>query len=789
METYSPATTDQHILVPSFKSGGLLSIGTLLFILLSVWFTLYQQRPPATVSAGAPLEMFSSGRAMKHLKAICATPHPMGTHESAEVREYVITALRMAGLNVEVQQTTAVNTTRNGVARLGTVHNVVAKLKGTEENGKAILLVSHYDSVPSSFGASDDGAGVAAMLETLRALTATVTPRRSDVIFLFTDGEENGLLGAQAFVNEHRWAKDVGLVLNFEARGNGGPSIMFETSDENAWLIREFAKAAPHPVANSLAYEIYKLLPNDTDLTVFKQAGFAGLNFAFIEGVSHYHTVLDRFEQIDERSLQHHGSHALALTRHFANLDLNDRKETNAIYFDIFGATLVHYPGAWAIPLSLLSIILFVVLAVVGLRKNTLTLKGMGFGFIAVSGAMFVAAGVTSLIWMLVSRSQSVTGFRPGSEIYQENTYLLGFMCLAIAIVTALDLWFLKKTRMENLLAGGMLWWVILTVVSSVYLPGASYLFLWPLLFSMLGLCLMLVVSRDRRSERKLLPVAYLCAMPAIILGVPAIYQMFQGLGLNMIGPIMLAVALLCALLIPHIRLITREKKWILPGIAALVGVGFIAAGLLNSGASRSQPKLDNLLYALDADTGKAVWASLDKEPDEWTTQFLSSNTKSGTLPAILNANTTAQWLQGDAQAQPLVAPDIKLLEETSIEGMRILRMHITSPRQAPVLTFYADSKMEIVSVEVNGKLMNMQASVSGARKDSWTMRYYAVPVEGIDMTMHVKALEPVKFRVVDQSYQLPQFMGARAPSRSDNIISAPLPFADSTFVSRSFTF
>jgi len=413
----------------------------------------------------------------------------------------------------------------------------------------------------------------------------------------------------------------------------------------------------------------------------------------------------------------------------------------------------------------------------------------MGFGFIAVSGAMFVAAGVTSLIWMLVSRSQSVTGFRPGSETYQENTYLLGFMCLTIAIVTALDLWFLKKTRMENLLAGGMLWWVILTVVSSVYLPGASYLFLWPLLFSMLGLCLMLVVSRDRRSERKLLPVAYLCAMPGIILGVPAIYQMFQGLGLNMIGPIMLAVALLCALLIPHIRLITREKKWILPGIAALVGVGFIAAGLLNSGTSTSQPKLDNLLYALDADTGKAVWASLDKEPDEWTTQFLSSNTKSGTLPAILNANTTAHWLQGDAQAQPLAAPDIKLLEETSIEGMRTLRMHITSPRQAPVLTFYADSKMEIVSVEVNGKLMNMQASVPGARKDSWTMRYYAVPVEGIDMTMHVKALEPVKFRVVDQSYQLPQFMGARAPSRSANIISAPVPFADSTFVSKSFTF
>ena len=788
MQTYSPAATDSHVLVPSFKGISLVSIGTLLFILISVWFTLYQQRPPATVSAEAPPEMFSSGRAMKHLEAISAIPHPMGTQESVEVREYIIAALQMAGLNAEVQQTTALNTTQNGLARVGTVHNVVAKLKGTE-NGKAILLVGHYDSVPSSFGASDDGAGVAGMLETLRALNASPTPRRNDVIFLFTDGEENGLLGAHAFVEEHRWAKDVGLVFNFEARGNSGPSIMFETSNENGWLMREFAKADPHPVANSLAYEIYKLLPNDTDLTVFKQAGLAGFNFAFIEGISHYHTLLDRFAQIDERSLQHHGSHALALTRHFADLDLNDRKETNAVYFDIFGATLVHYPGTWVMPLSIVAIILFVVLAAVGLRKKKLTLKGIGFGFIALPGAMVVAAGVTWLIWTLVSRSQSVTGFRPGSETYQENIYLLGFVCLTIAIVTALDLWFLKKTRMENLLAGGMLWWVILTVVSSLYLPGASYLFLWPLLFSMIGLSLLLVVRSDRSSERKLLPVLYLCAMPGIVLVVPAIYQMCRGLGLNMIGPIMLTVALLCGLLIPHIRLITREKKWILPGLAALLGVSFIVAGLLNSGTSPSQPKLNNLIYALDADTGKVVWASIDKEPDEWTTQFLSANAKSGTLPAILNANTTAQWLQGEAQAQPLVAPDMELLEDKSVEGMRTLRMHITSPRQAPVLTFYADSKMEIVSVELNGKQMIMKSSVSGARKDSWIMRYYAVPVEGIDMTMQVKASEPVKFRVVDQSYQLPEFMGTRAASRPDNIISAPLPFADSTFVSRSFTF
>jgi hypothetical protein len=322
-----------------------------------------------------------------------------------------------------------------------------------------------------------------------------------------------------------------------------------------------------------------------------------------------------------------------------------------------------------------------------------------------------------------------------------------------------------------------------------LYLRGASYLFMWPLLFSMLGLWLMLAVGRDPGSERKFLAVLCLCAMPGIILFVPAIYQMFQGLGLSMIGPIMLTVAFLCGLLIPHIRLITTGKKWLLPGLATLFGVSFIVAGLLTSKASASQPKQDSLLYALDTDTGKAVWASLDKKPDEWTAQFLSGDARSGTLPAIFNANTTAQWVQREAPAQPLVAPDVKLLDDKSAEGTRTLRMHITSPRQAPVLTFYADSKMEIVSAQVNGKRMNVKSSVSGARKDSWSMRYYAVPLEGIDLTMELKALEPVKIRVVDQSYQLPQFMGVRSASRPDHIISAPLPLTDSTFVSRSFTF
>ena len=125
-----------------------------------------------------------------------------------------------------------------------------------------------------------------------------------DLIVLFPDGEEDGFHGSHLFVNEHPWARDVGIVLNFDARGNSGPSIMFETSEENGWLISQFAQAVNQPLATSLSMDIYQVLPNDTDLTVFKRAGMGGLNFAFGSGLAYYHTADDTPANLDQRTLQ-----------------------------------------------------------------------------------------------------------------------------------------------------------------------------------------------------------------------------------------------------------------------------------------------------------------------------------------------------------------------------------------------------------------------------------------------------------------------------------------------------
>ena len=94
------------------------------------------------------------------------------------------------------------------------------------------------------------------------------------------------LAHVKAIARAHPWAQDVGVVLNLDTRGNAGPSYMFETSQGNGWLIRQYAQAVPRPLAASLSMDIYRIMPNDTDLTIYKQAGMAGLNFAVTGGVA-----------------------------------------------------------------------------------------------------------------------------------------------------------------------------------------------------------------------------------------------------------------------------------------------------------------------------------------------------------------------------------------------------------------------------------------------------------------------------------------------------------------------
>lgn len=419
----------------------------------------------------------------------------------------------------EVQALRAIGPEGEGVV----LKNLVARLPG-HAGTRSVLLAAHYDSSPRAPGAGDDSAAVAALLETARALRAG-PPRRNDVLLLLTDGEEQGMLGARGFIAEDKAAHQVGLVLNFDARGNSGPVIMFETSPRNATLVRTFARVVPYPVANSLTHTVYRWLPNYTDFTIFEKAGMPGFSFAMIDGFPAYHTALDTPENLSGASLQHQGSYALALAQHFGNLDLTAGEleaDADLIYFNAWGNWLVCYDRRWAFLQAGLALAGFAVLVVAAYRRGWLqgwfTLRLVWAGFdsqIAQAMAATVVLAALAFVGGLlgIPNPLSAHGEHLGSTwvtLALWNVALAGTLLLYLPNRGVVPAW---STMIRLLLS-----WVVLCLLSCFFLPGASYLFTWPLLFALPGYLLHLTGTAEKPLTRPRKVVILLCGVPAVAL-------------------------------------------------------------------------------------------------------------------------------------------------------------------------------------------------------------------------------------------------------------------------------
>jgi hypothetical protein len=783
-------TNDDLILAKNAPLTGVLShhrLTTVLLALVILGFSaglgllsIASLGPPA-VNVNVPPTEFSSARAREFLKAIAVKPHPIGSPAHAEVRDFILGELVKIGLQPQVQTTTAVNTHWAPPYRAATVQNIVARLQGTA-NTRAVLLVAHYDTAHSSLGASDDGAAVVSLLETLRALKASAS-LKNDVIFLATDGEEAGLLGATAFVQQHPWAKDVGVVLNFEARGDHGPSIMFQTSDQNGWLIDEFAETVSSPVANSLSADIYKLLPNDTDFTIFNQAGMKGLNFAYIEGAAVYHSRLDNMANLDERSLQHHGMYALALARGFGNSDLNrPTNSSNDVYFDLFGTTLIRYSRTTALVLSTLVALITLGAIGLGLRRGLLTWSGQALGFLALLLSIIAATLMVMLVWWALDKlAVSQTSFQQG-DTWANHLFLIGFVLLAVATTATVYNLFRKKVRVENLATGALLWFLLLLIVAHIYFPGGSYLLLWPLLSALIVWILKFSLPARKLSLTKLCLISAVCAAPGIILISPLIYQTFVAVGISQTSFIVAPVTLLLGLLLVNFELVASSFRWLLPAAATLAGVCTIVAALLQPG---QQPKSNEIFYALNADTGKAVWATGDARPDEWTSQFLCSDAATAPLDDYFPWLRGEVFLQQSAPAATLAAPEIKILDDQVHEQTRLIHMRISSAREAAQLFIYSGT--EISEASINGQPLAKRQDAPAWEKNQ-TLIYSAPPREGIELLLKTKSSEPLILKVVDRSFQFPELTNLTIKARPSDIVPTPVSYSDSTFISKSFS-
>lgn len=767
---------------PAAINKSMAGIGVCVVVIAAAWVAIGMSGPPAAAPASAAETEFSAERAMTHVNAIAVAPHPLGSAEHAKVQAYIIGELKKAGLEPQVQTATGVTSQRYVVA--GTVQNIAARLAGSEKGGKALVLVSHYDSVPAAPGAGDDGAAAGAMLETLRALKAGPALKH-DVIFLFTDGEEAGLLGASAFMDEHPWAKEIGAALNFEGRGKSGASLMFETSAGNAWLVDAFTKT-PHPRGSSLAYEIYKRMPNDTDFTVFKSHGAQGMNFAFVDDWYAYHTPHDSAAKLNPDSLQHHGEYMLSLARQLGGADFPENPTSNAVYFNLIGNTLVHYSTGTGLLLAIVAAGLYGFVLRRELKQGRTILLGVIWG----AGILVLSLVLTVLMGMVVPwKAGFLHGWIvPEGDVLRSGTYMLSLVLFAVWINAGMYSLWRNKLGAAGLAMGGLAVWTLLAVGTAFAVPGASYLFTWPLLGSLLAVAMFRSTGDEEKAGMKEIAALVIGALPCALLLAPTAQQLFVTLGLSQLGTRAMCVFLTLALwaLIPQIELMTRTQRWLLPAVAYGLGIVLFIGGMITTRYSAEHPQTDAMVYGRNADTGKAVWFSPGEKPDEWTEQFLGTKPAKEALPDFFPDSPGTKFLKSEAKDVTLAGADVLLGEEKKEGEGRTLTLLLMSPRKAAWITLYVNEG-EVLEASVNGKAISKDPDARGTPAKGWRLRYSNPPEQGIEVTLKVRGTQPVHVRVVDGSPGLPAIAGMTVKPRPDWLM--PIQTGDATLVSRAFVF
>ena len=585
-----------------------------------IWFACFVFL--ATGCTSSP-DRFSESNAQAHVDMLAGTigSRPVGTEANARARAYLVEQLERDGFDVRIQEADAQRPELGVTAR---VFNIIAVKEGTLRD--AVALVAHYDSVPEAPGAADDAFGAAVVIEAARVLAARPQANHS-LMALLTDGEEAGLMGAAALIEDRSIADRLRAYLNVEAIGAAGPPFLFETGPGNAWLLAPWARQAPYPRGASFALEVYKRLPNDTDFSIFKQAELPGLNFALIGDSYAYHTARDTPERLAVSGMRSAGDNIVAIVETLDEANLSQRSVDEPIYFDIAGASGLTYGRQVAGAIATLAVLLGFV---AWMRAVWVVYRMSGAVRLLVAtawtlvGLALVAAAMSGAVWAL---REVRDVYHPW---YAHPIRLLFLLATAGAATGYLVLQLAMRLPGRPHAHPILVWcftlpaWIALAITTEWLAPAAS--FLWTVSLLAAGVALAPAPLHRAKVVRLgsfgvLVVVGTLwirdslelyCFMVAALGREPIITPVW-------VYPIFLLVSGLM-IVPPLIAVISgHDRRRLKPSVATLLGLAAVmtAAGLAYAAPAYTEerPLRRYVRYLQDEATGRAFWEIGANEP------------------------------------------------------------------------------------------------------------------------------------------------------------------------------
>ena len=747
---------------------------SILIIVSVIYWSFADMLPSYSENKKVTETEFSINNALKHLKEISKTTHYTGSEDHIKVQNYIVNELKKLGLQPEIQQQVAINNKWRAATNSA---NIIATIKGSE-GGKSLVLLSHYDSNPhSSLGASDAGSGVVTILESVRAFLAKNKIPKNDIHIVITDAEELGLLGAKAFVDKHPLAKNIGLVLNFEARGSGGPSYMLmETNGKNSKLLTEFIKANPnYPAANSLMYSIYKMLPNDTDLTVFRENGnINGFNFAFIGDHFDYHTAQDSYERLDRETLLHQADYLMTTLNYFANSDLSNLESTkDHIYTKFPFTTLLHYPFSWILPLLIIAVLILIGVLFFGIALNKITIKGLLKGFTPFTLSLVICVGISILLWKGVllihpHYKDILHGFT-----YNGYEYIAAFSLLNIWLLFKIYKPFFKKYKGADIVVAPLIFWLIINLLIFIYLKGAAY-FIIPVYFALLTLGIFIFIDTKRTTK---IAVSTILAIPIIFIFAPQIKMFPVGLGLKNLFISGLFLVLIFGLMTPIFA--TYKSRKFLTKLIGFSTIFFFAFATYNSGFDENKKKPNSAVFISDIDSNQSYWATYDSKPDAYTKQFLGDNPTKGNFTGTTSKSkyNTSYRFHKKTENRAINSPEISTINDTIIGDFRNISLLIKPQRLVNKLELIANAPITFNSIGVQNVYLDKKKEANAFKVTRGTILSYFLAAKDsilkVDFTINKNSIPNIS--LIESSFDLQTNSLFNIKPRSKEMM--PMPF------------
>ena len=765
------------------------AIISLLVIAVALWYIFYDLYPSEITDKSTQSTEFSTLRAFDHVKNIADEPHFIGSEAHNRKRNYIVEALEALGLEVQTQQGFVFN--QDGA--LTVPENIITRIPASDPapNSKALLLLAHYDSaVHSSFGAADAASGVATILEAVRAFKASGSSFQNDIIILFSDGEEVGLTGAELFAREHPWIDEVGLVLNFESRGSGGPSNMIvETNDGNSRLIELFGKAqGEHPLANSLMYSVYKLLPNDTDSTVFRKiADVPSFFFAFIDDHFDYHTAKDIPERLDKRSLAHQGDYLTSSLTKFSNADLTDlASKEDQVYFTVTGLGLFHYPFSWVWILYGLAFLVFLGIIMYGFKINSLSRKEVFLGFVPWFLSLILSGLSTYFGWQLILKLYpEYTSILHGFT-YNGHDYIVVFVALTLFFSFGIYQFFEDKLNPKNAMIAPLITWFIILFLLNIYLTGAAF-FLLPLVFVLLAFFLMI------RFQIPSYLFLLILILPSLSIIAPFIKFFPVGLGLKMSYVSAIFTVLLFGNLLPVFGYFSVKKG--VSALALLMAVAFFIKAHFNAEFDTESPQPNSLVYTLDADSNSARWNTYDQRLDPWTSPYFETYNDLSDASDYQSKYSTAYSKSSEAAVTAIPASQISVdTLKASAQGLKKFRVRLNYRRNLNRIVVSETTRINFKSFTVNTKQADALSDAENAyhvhknRYKNNVIDYYVVNQEPLFFEFEVDNNKSVEFIINEISFDLLSHPLLSVKQRPKEMIPKPFVVNDAVIVKQKLS-